>query len=86
MITTDQYRELVEEVLALEEKLEVLGAVTVITSDGPYAMSECAMTSTVPEQKAYYDCRSELKEKRRIIDAYDTIARFELAFGNRSEK
>jgi hypothetical protein len=79
MISAVEYRKLVDELLTMEADLENLGQVHVETSEGPHAMFEQAISDNVPQQKAYSDYKKMYLKKKRIVEAYDMVARFELA-------
>jgi hypothetical protein len=77
MISTEQFTKLVDEVLKLEADLGKLGRVKIETYDGPYWIREQALAETIPEQKVYNALRREYLAKKRIVDSYDMISRFE---------
>jgi hypothetical protein len=79
MITATEFEALVEELLTMEGKLKVLGEVTFDTPDGPYAMCERALSDDFPSQKEYNDLLSIYNEKKRLVEAFDMIARYKLA-------
>jgi hypothetical protein len=76
----EHFKEYVFATLAMEEELTRLGETVINTAEGPYALAEQALwEEKVPEQKAYSELKSKVKARRSIIDAYDVVARFELA-------
>lgn len=86
MISTEEFTKLVDELLLMEEELERLGEVEVYISAEPYAMFEEALSDDIPEQKAYSDYKKLYLKKKRIVEAYDMVSRFELANKPKSEE
>ena len=79
MITVEEYSKLVDELLVMEKELERLGNVTVDTSQGQYAMFEMQLSDRVKEQKEYNDLFKVVKQKQRLVDAFDQVARYKLS-------
>ena len=82
MISPEEYEKLIDEVLNLERKLEIMGKEKIDTSQGPYEISERALHDSLPQQKAYNDLYEIYNKKKKLIDAFDMIARYKLASGN----
>lgn len=85
MLSVTEYSNMVDEVLGLESILKELGEFTVDTSEGPYKVREQLLADTIPEQKAYNKLKAEYLAKKRIIEGYDTVARYELAMKNKGK-
>lgn len=81
MIDAAEFEALVHEVLALEDELEELGNVTRETSQGTYAMREQALSDGCMAQAKYNKAKASLAKKKRLIEAFDMIARYKLAKG-----
>lgn len=81
MIAPGMFENLVNELLALESKLEALGQVTIETNEGPYALREKLLSErSCPQQKEYNDLDRLVTDKRRIVDAHDMVARYATAY------
>lgn len=80
MITPAEFSALVDELLVMGQELERLGKVEVMTSRGAFSMFEQALSRSVPEQKAYSDLKGQYLAKKRIVDAHDMVARYELFY------
>ena len=80
MISAEEFKKLVDELLFMEEKLERLGNVKHTTNDGEvYGMFEQALCDSIPAQKEYSDFKRLYLKKKRVVEAYDMVSRFELA-------
>jgi len=84
MISIKEYEKLVDEVLVMEKELERLGRVRYkdVSSGEEYAMHEEAIRESYPPQKEYSDYKKIYLEKKRLIEAFDMIARYALAINN----
>lgn len=69
--------ELAQQVQLLGAELKALGLVTINTSQGPYALHEQALCC--PEQDEYNALKVRYEEKKRILDAFDMVARYNMA-------
>jgi len=79
MISATEFETLVEELILMEVELKRLGDIKVMTSEGPHAMREQGLMASVPEQKAYNDLFSQYARKKRIVEAFDMVARYKIA-------
>lgn len=80
MITTEEYAKLNDQLLEMERELKELGQVRVDTDQGPYALHEQALFDSHEGQRQYNELKYKVKDLRELIDAYDRVARFQLAF------
>lgn len=81
-----EYRRLLFQLLDMERRLEELGNVTIDTNQGPYAASEGAIADDVPAQRAYNGLKARADELRKVVDAYERVARYRAASMEREEQ